>query len=206
MQNVTIINHPFVQDALTHLRDKSASTQDFRIYAEKISSVLIFEASRDLATRKKNIETPLEKMDGEIIAAQVVIATIFRAGLAMLGPAVTLFPSAPVGFIGLARDEKTAVAKEYYWKMPEITNDSIVLLLDPMLATGGSLMHVLEKIKEAKEIRIVAIISAPEGIRAVNNAFPNVRIVTGAIDEKLNDKKFIVPGLGDFGDRYFGTE
>lgn len=206
MQNVTIINHPFAQDALTHLRDKSTSTQDFRIYAEKISSILIFEASRDLATRKKSIETPLEKMDGEVIAAQVVIATIFRAGLAMLGPAVTLFPSTPVGFIGLERDEKTAVAKEYYWKMPEITNDSIVLLLDPMLATGGSLIHVLEKIKEAKEIRIVTIISAPEGIRAVNNAFPNVRIVTGAIDKKLNDKKFIVPGLGDFGDRYFGTE
>lgn len=206
MQNVTIVDKPLVQDALTHLRDKTTSTREFRFYAETIASLLIAETSSDLSTTEKNIDTPLTKTRGMNIHANIILVTILRAGLAMLGPALRLFPDATIGLAGLRRDEKTAVAKEYYWQMPEITKDSIVFLFDPMLATGGSIMHVLKKLKGTKEIRVVTIISAPEGIAAVNKAFSNVRIVTGAIDEKLNDKKFIVPGLGDFGDRYFGTE
>lgn len=206
MQNVTILKSPLVQDSLTRLRDKSTSTQQFRLHAEKIASMLIATACDDLKTTEKNIETPITSMQGTYLTADIILVTILRAGLAMLGPAIKCFPDAPIGLAGLTRDEKTAIAKEYYWQMPEITKNSIIFLFDPMLATGGSLSHVLERMREAREVRVITIISAPEGIAAVNKAFPNSKIVTAAVDEKLNDQKFIVPGLGDFGDRYFGTK
>lgn len=205
MQKVTILKHPLAQQALSHLRDTTTSTADFRSNAEIISSLLLTEAASSLLLTQKSIMTPLTTTAGNYLEENIVIVTILRAGLAMLGPTLKIFPHAPVGLVGLARDEKTALADEYYVKLPNITDESVVFLLDPMLATGGSLLHVLKKITKAKEIRLVTIISAPEGITAINTAFPNVHIITGAVDEKLNDKKFIVPGLGDFGDRYFGT-
>jgi uracil phosphoribosyltransferase len=141
-----------------------------------------------------------------IVEHNLVVITILRAGLAMTSSAISLFPEASVGFAGLRRDEKTAIAEEYYWQIPKISASDIVLLLDPMLATGGSLLHVLRKLETTKNVRLITIISAPEGVAAIHNEFPNLPIYTAAVDEKLNDKKYIVPGLGDFGDRYFGTE
>jgi len=206
MQKVTVLKNPLAQQALSHLRDRTTSTTDFRSNAEILSSQLLMEAASNLPLTQKNIKTPLTTTTGNYLEENIVIVTILRAGLAMLGPALKIFPYAPVGLVGLARDEKTALAAEYYIKLPNINDKSIIFLLDPMLATGGSLLHVLEKIIGAKEIRLVTIISAPEGIEAINKSFPIVKIFTAAVDEKLNDKKFIVPGLGDFGDRYFGTE
>ncbi len=206
MTNVFVSTHPLVSDSLTHLRDKSTTTKEFRRAAETISTLLISEASTDLALSQKQITTPLQNTLGTVCKEDIVIATIFRAGLTMLPASLQIFPNTPVGFVGLERDEKTAKAIEYYWKMPKISKETTIFLLDPMLATGGSLLHVLRKLPAAKQIRLVTIISAPEGIAAIHKEFPAVKIYTGAIDEKLNSKKFIVPGLGDFGDRYFGTE
>ncbi|MDP3940737.1 MAG: uracil phosphoribosyltransferase [bacterium] len=205
MKNVFVSSHPLVADLLTILRDKQTGIREFRSTAEQISSLLITDASGDLSLSTKAIETPLTKMHAPVLSENIVLFTILRAGLAMLHPAMKLFPSAEVGFAGLRRNEQTAIAEEYYWKMPTITKNSLVFLLDPMLATGGSALCVLRKIKQAKEIRLVTIISAPEGITAIHSAFPNVRIYTGAVDQKLNARKYIVPGLGDFGDLYFGT-
>ncbi len=206
MQNLTILDHPLAQNALTHLRETTTTTSEFRKNSEIISKLLIEEAASLLPVFKKTITTPLTDTDGYLLKEEIVLMTILRAGLAMLTPAMQLFPSAAVGFAGLARDEQTALAREYYWKLPRITKQDTVLLLDPMLATGGSLLHVLKKIHDAKQIILITIISAPEGITTLTTAFPNIRIVTAAVDEKLNDKKFLIPGLGDFGDRYFGTE
>ena len=206
MQHVTILDHPLAQDALTHLRDTTTTTPDFRKYSEQISKLLIEEAAALLPVSKKPVTTPLTDTDGLVLREEIVLMTILRAGLSMLTPAMHLFPKAPVGFAGLARDEQTALAKEYYWKLPKITKQDTVLLLDPMLATGGSLLHVLKKIHTAKQIILITIVCAPEGIKTLTAAFPDIRIITAAVDEKLNDKKYIVPGLGDFGDRYFATE
>lgn len=146
-------------------------------------------------------------IESSLLATNILIITILRAGLAMLEPAMQFFPNAPIGIAGIKRDEQTAVANEYYWNVPNIDQHTTILLLDPMLATGGSMLSVLEKIakENPKEIRIVSVVSAPEGIKAIHTAFPNIHIFTAAVDSHLNDKKYIVPGLGDFGDRYFGT-
>lgn len=207
MKNIFVNSHPLVADYLTTLRDKHTTTKEFRSAAEQISTLLLTDACKNISLSDKEIETPLTRMSAPVLAENIVLFTILRAGLAMLYPAMRMFPDASVGFAGLARDETTAIAKEYYWKMPEITKGSFVFLLDPMLATGGSLLYVLRKIaKIPKQIILVTVITAPEGIAAIHNEFPDVMIYTGVVDEKLNDKKFIVPGLGDFGDRYFGTE
>ncbi|MBI2442657.1 MAG: uracil phosphoribosyltransferase [Candidatus Levybacteria bacterium] len=207
MENVFVSSHPLVLTALSFLRDKTTPRSAFRHYARIIAMLLITEASYDLLLKEKKLTTPLQPTFGMVAEEHVVLMTIFRAGLSMLEPALDLFPHAPVGFAGLVRDEKTAVASEYYWKVPRLTKESVVFLLDPMLATGGSLLHVLKKIQTpVKQIRLVTIISAPEGITSIHDQFPGVLIFTGAVDEKLNNQKFIVPGLGDFGDRYFGTE
>lgn len=206
MKNVFVSSHPLVLDALTHLRDTSTSLAYYRFYATRITELLLQEAVANLTVKAKPITTPLTKTEGVVIDENIVIVTIFRAGLSMLQSAIILFPNSPVGFAGLARDEKTAIANEYYWKMPTISSATTLLLLDPMLATGGSLLHVLRKIEKPKTINIVSVLSAPEGITAVHKEFPEAHIFTAAIDERLNDQKFIVPGLGDFGDRYFGTD
>jgi uracil phosphoribosyltransferase len=168
---------------------------------------MIFEATRDLATTVKEIETPLCAMKGRSIREDVVLVPVLRAGISMLFPARDFLPWSPVGFIGLERDEQTAMAHAYYQKFPAHLKDKRVLVLDPMLATGGSLIDTISKLAEngAKDISAVCIVAAPEGVQALHERFPLVPIYTAAMDSHLNDLKYIVPGLGDFGDRYFGT-
>lgn len=207
--HVFVVNHPFVKDSLAHLRDKNTELKSFRFHSDQICSFLFAEAIQGLAFRQQEIETPCGPTTVEKLADEVIVVPVFRAGLAMLFGAMHLLPKSKIGFVGYARDEKTAEAHEYYWKLPPITNHSVLIITDPMLATGGTILHMLDRLFEQKvqpkEIRIVCVVSAPEGIQAVHAKYPNIKIVTAAIDEKLNEKKYIVPGLGDYGDRYFGT-
>lgn len=207
MNTVHLIEHPLLQHSLTYLRDKDTGIEEFRRHAAIVSQIMISEAIRQLQVHEKKIETPLAPVQGVEIEKSIVFVPVLRAGLSMLFPARDFLPWAPVGFIGLERDEETAVAREYYQKFPENLQDKLVLVLEPMLATGGSLIDTiaaLEK-KGARSISAVCIVAAPEGIQNVEQKYPHVHIYTAAIDSHLNERKFIVPGLGDFGDRYFGT-
>ncbi len=208
MQNLQIVNHPLIQDSLTHLRNRDTSLEKFRHYSDKICHLMLVESMKDLQIQNVQVETPITSTVGSKLTDEVVFIPVLRAGIAMLYAAMQLLPKSKVGFVGLERDEKTAVASRYYWKLPPITENTVVIVADPMLATGGSLLHLLKEIvpKHPKNIRVVSVISAPEGVRAMGAEFPQVKIFTAALDEKLNDKKYIVPGLGDYGDRYFGTE
>ena len=191
MKNVTIIDHPVAASALGELRNREMPYDQFRFHSDAICRILVTEAAA--------------KIDD---AQDVLVIPILRAAIAMLPASLQVLPSAKVGFVGLARNEETAIASEYYWKLPQITENTTILITDPMLATGGSLHHVLTKLKDvnSKEIRLVSVISAPEGIEKIHSAFPDVKIITAAVDEGLDSKKYIIPGLGDYGDRYFGTE
>lgn len=207
MKNVTVVRHPLIDHSLTVLRDKDSTTAAFRRHAGIVSKILILEATKDLHVVDKMIHTPLAPIRGKQLKNDVVVVPVLRSGLAMLIELQDFLPAACVGFIGLARDEKTAQAHQYYENLPKIFASHTVFLIDPMLATGGSFIESIATLrsKGAKNIIIVCIVSAPEGIRRIQNAYPDVRIYTAAIDETLNAQKFIVPGLGDFGDRYFGT-
>lgn len=207
MKNVSVVSHPLVDHSLTILRDKWTGTEEFRRHAGIVSKILILEATKQLALASKTIETPLASFRGKKLKDNIVVVPVLRAGLAMLFALQDFLPSVAVGFIGLERDEKTAVAREYYQKIPKLLASHIVLVIDPMLATGGSFDDTLTATKKngAKRLMIVSIVSAPEGIARVSKKHPDVPIITAAIDTKLNDKAYIVPGLGDFGDRYFGT-
>jgi uracil phosphoribosyltransferase len=207
MQNVQLIDHPLVKHSLTILRDKHTDTETFRRHTAIVSQIIIMEASKGIKLTKKEIETPLTKVQGFEISRSMVFVPVLRAGISMLVPARDFLPWTPVGFIGLERDEETAVAREYYQKFPDDIENKLVLILDPMLASGGSVSDTITRLKEkgAKRIAIACIVSAPEGIKRINKEHPDVYIFTSAIDDHLNDKKYIVPGLGDFGDRYFGT-
>ena len=206
-QNVFVSDHPFVIDSLTHLRDQQTSLGDFRRHSDQLCRLLFAEAIRGLDFKQAEIETPLKKITAQKLADEVVVVPVLRSGTAMLFGAMQLLPKSKIGFVGLERDEETAVAREYYWKLPPISKNSVVMVVDPMLATGGSILHLLKKIAplKPKEMRIVSVISAPEGIKLIQQNFPTVKIFTAAVDNYLNDQKFIVPGLGDYGDRYFGT-
>jgi uracil phosphoribosyltransferase len=209
MNNVSVIGNPFVVNALTVLRDKNTPIDVFRRYSDQLCSILLSESLQDLPLKKITLQTPIASITAESLDTEdIIIVPILRAGVAMLTSALALLPKAKVGFIGLARDEATAIAKEYYYKLPKITQNSIILIVDPMLATGGSILHLLSSLSKtpAGEIRVISVISAPEGLEKVTAAFPEVKIFTAAIDDHLNDQKYIVPGLGDYGDRYFGTE
>jgi len=208
MKQVTIVETPIVLDSLSHLRDKTTSSELFRTHADKISYQLLSVTFKATDLQQKEIYTPLKKTLAPFVKNDFVFVTILRAGLSMFPAVVSLVPEVRIGLIGLKRDEQTAIASEYYCNLPMISSDTTVILADPMLATGGSIIHALKKIQSfhPKEVRIVSIISAPEGIEAIRKEFPDVRIITGAIDSHLDAKKYIVPGLGDFGDRYFGTE
>jgi uracil phosphoribosyltransferase len=208
MKNVAIVDHPFVIDSLTHLRDKNTSLAKFRRHSDQICQFLFAEAIRGLDFKTCQIETPLNiKINSRKLKDEIVVVSVLRAGLAMLFSAIKLLPKSRIGCVGLERDEKTAVAHPYYWKLPPINENSIVIVTDPMLATGGSMAQVLDYLakEKAKEIRAVCVVAAPEGIKLVNSKFPQVKIFTAAVDEKLNDIKYIMPGIGDYGDRYFGT-
>ncbi len=207
MPEVITVSHPLVEHSLSVLRDKRTLTAEFRQHASIVSKILMVEATRILTLTETEIETPLGRTTGARLLDDVVVAPVLRAGLAMLFAMQDFLPSVAVGFIGLERDEKTARAREYYQKMPNIFASNKVLVIDPMLATGGSMVETVAALKNqgARHIRLVCIVAAPEGIERVTRDHPDVSIITAAIDERLNDQKFILPGLGDFGDRYFGT-
>lgn len=204
---VYLVDHPLVQDTLLILRNERTDASVFRRMATRISVLLAVEALRDLPTVPATVVTPMAEADGRRIGADVVVVPVLRSGLGMLDAVLELIPSARVGHIGLQRDETTAVASQYYAKLPQGLEHSYVLMIDPMLATGGSAAAALDLLQRAgaRNIRILCIVAAPEGIAFIERRFPDIRIFTPVIDQGLNDRKFIVPGLGDFGDRLYGT-
>jgi uracil phosphoribosyltransferase len=204
---VHIVTHPLVQDALVDLRDVETRPEAFRRAARRISVLLAAEALGDIPTSDVTVTTPLGPAAGYRPAADVVVVPVLRAGLGMLDAVLELVPNARVGHIGLQRDEMTAVASRYYSKLPEGLGKGEVLMIDPMLATGGSAVAALRLLTDAgaRSIRIVCIVAAPEGIAHVEAHFPSVAIYTPVVDRRLNEQKYIVPGLGDFGDRLYGT-
>ena len=202
-----VVDHPLVQDALTELRDVRTAPPAFRRAANRITLLLAAEALRDLPAVTTTVITPLGPAPGRVVQTDVVIVPVLRAGLGMLEGVIELLPSARVGHIGLQRDETTAVASRYYAKLPPNLADSYVLLIDPMLATGGSAAAAIDVIKAAgaRTVRMVCIVSAPEGVAVMERQHRDVAVYTAAVDRELNPHKFIVPGLGDFGDRLYGT-
>jgi uracil phosphoribosyltransferase len=204
---VFLVEHPLVHDALVTLRDAATPPELFRRMAVRISLLLAAEATRDLPATAVTVTTPLGPADGRKVSADVVVVPVLRAGLGMLDAVLELIPYARVGHIGLQRDEITAVASQYYAKLPTRLDRSVVVMIDPMLATGGSAVAALDLLIRAgaRDIRMICIVAAPEGVRLVEQHHPEVRIYTPAIDRELNAHKFIVPGLGDFGDRLYGT-
>jgi uracil phosphoribosyltransferase len=204
---VILVRHPLVQDTLLSLRDVSTDPDAFRRMAVRISVLLAAEALRALPVKPATVMTPLGEASGQRVAVDVVVVPVLRAGLGMLDAVLGLVPGARVGHIGLQRDEMTAIAFRYYSKLPPRLDESHVLMIDPMLATGGSAVEALDLLKEAgaRQIQILCIVAAPEGITLVEQHHPDVDIYTPVIDEGLNARKYIMPGLGDFGDRLYGT-
>ena len=202
-----VSSHPLVADSLRGLRDRSTPPEEFRVLARKIITFLLYEATADLEVKHGKVQTPLTEAAAISIAHEVVAIPVLRSGLGILGPVLELLPRVSVGYIGLERDEETAVARIYYQKLPKLEG-KVPLLLDPMLATGGSAAQALDLIKEAggRNPRMICVVAAPEGVKVLEERHPEVQIFTAALDEGLNDRAFIVPGLGDFGDRLFGTE
>ena len=202
----TVLDHPLAAHVLTHLRDRTTKPATFRALCQQIGLMLALEATRDLPLVAKSIETPLEFMASPVLGRGLVIVPILRAGLGLLQPYLDLFPEVSVGYVGLERDHATAVSRSYYRKLPPVAGQR-VLCVDPMLATGGSAVQALDALKAAgaTDLRLVCIVSAPEGLAAVEAAHPDVLILTAAIDRELNASRYILPGLGDFGDRLYGT-
>ncbi|HTJ82590.1 MAG TPA: uracil phosphoribosyltransferase [Polyangiaceae bacterium] len=207
--DVTVVDHPLVQHKLTLMRKKDTSTASFRRLLREISMLLAYEATRDLALREEPIETPLVPMTGaQLEGKKVVLIAILRAGLGILDGMLELMPSARVGHIGMYRDPKTLEPVEYFYKVPSQLEERAVLVCDPMLATGNSAVAAVERIKKSKpgSLRFVCLVACPEGIKTFQAAHPDVPIYTASIDSHLNDHGYIVPGLGDAGDRLFGTK
>jgi uracil phosphoribosyltransferase len=209
MNDVTVIDHPLVQHKLSLMRRKGTSTAVFRHLLREISLLLGYEVMRDLPTETQTIETPLAPMDAQLLTGKkLVLISVLRAGNGLLEGMLDLVPSARVGHVGLYRDPETLVAVEYYFKVPDELSERPVIVVDPMLATGNSACAAVERIKEAgaKHIKFVCLLAAPEGIVAFHDVHPEIPIFTAAIDEKLNDHGYIIPGLGDAGDRMYGTK
>ncbi len=208
MNNLKVIDHPLVQRDLAILRDETTPSYVFRAVLRRMATLMAFEVTRDLPLRTIPVQTPLEKTTGSIVEQGIVLVPILRAGLGLVGGFVEVFPEAKVGHIGLYRDESTLKPVDYYFKVPKDLHQSLVLLLDPMLATGGSGAEAITFLKKkgAQNIRFVSLVAAPEGIRVVHERHPEVVIYTCARDRELNSKGYILPGLGDAGDRIFGTE
>ncbi len=207
--NVIIFDHPLIQHKLSVLRDVKTSSKDFRALISEISTLMCYEAMRDLPLEDVEIETPICKTTAKHISGKkLAIVPILRAGLGMVDGVSSLVPSARIGHIGLYRDEETLKPVEYYCKLPKDIGERDVFVLDPMLATGGSAIDAVSQIKlrNPRSIRFMGIIAAPEGIEKFTKAHPDVKVYCAALDEKLNDKGYIVPGLGDAGDRIFGTK
>jgi uracil phosphoribosyltransferase len=208
-ENLTVVDHPLVQHKLALMRRKETRTAEFRQLLREIALLLGYEVTRDLPLTTAEIETPLTKMTApRLKGKKMVLISILRAGNGLLEGMLDLIPSARVGHVGLYRDPKTLVAVEYYFKVPRDLSDRLVIAVDPMLATGNSAIAAIDRIKEegATNIKFVCLLAAPEGIQAFGEAHPDVHVYTAAIDERLNDHGYIVPGLGDAGDRLYGTK
>ncbi len=207
MTNVTVINHPVVQTKLTELRDYTTDTREFRALLNEIASLMLYEVTRDWPTKPRPVQTPLEKITGVELARRVTLVPILRAGLGMSDGVLALLPDARMGHLGVYRDEKTLEPVSYYTRLPPDIAETEVLLIDPMLATGGSGSAAISFLKKAgvTNMRFVCLVAAPEGIAWLHQQHPEVPIYTAAIDRQLNEKGYILPGLGDAGDRIFGT-
>ena len=207
MKNIQVIDHPLIKRDISILRDRRTTSEDFRIVLRRLTSLMVFEVTRDLRMVTKAIETPLAKTEGYFGADQVILVPVLRAGLGMVEAYLSLIPDARVGHIGLYRDETTLKPVDYYAKFPPNISKSVVILVDPMLATGGSAAAAITylKKKEAVNIRLSCVVAAPEGVSLLEKEHPDVKIYAAVLDERLNDNGYILPGLGDAGDRIFGT-
>jgi uracil phosphoribosyltransferase len=204
---LTVVDHPLAEHLLTSLRDRSTPPPVFRSLTSRLTLALVLEATRDLPTAPLAVETPLEAVEGRQILMPLVAIPILRAGLGMLQAVTDTFPGVSVGYIGLERDDRTLQPTSYYEKLPELVGNH-ALLLDPMLATGGSAVRASASImsRDPASLRLVCVVAAPEGVRAMEETHPEVPIFAAAVDRELNDKGYILPGLGDFGDRLYGTD
>ncbi|PWU18366.1 MAG: uracil phosphoribosyltransferase [Verrucomicrobia bacterium] len=207
MKGITIIKHPLVQHNLTRLRDKRTGPQEFRRVLSEVAALMLYEATRSFAVRPRRVSTPLAPANGFELEREVVLVPVLRAGLGMLDSILQLIPHARVGFIGLKREETTLRATFYHKSLPPELSRFEVILIDPMLATGGSAVAAMDLLTEldVKRVRLVNLVAAPEGIRLVRQHYPSLPIFTAAVDKKLNSKGYILPGLGDAGDRLFGV-
>lgn len=205
---LNVLNHPLITHKLTQMRKVETGTKDFKQNLDEIAGLMAYEVCRDLPTKKVSITTPVCDCETYELEKEIVLIPILRAGLGLVNGINDLIPTAKVGFIGLYRDEETLMPHEYFAKFPSTMAEAVNLVLDPMLATGGSAIAAIDNIKKrgAKSIKLVCLVGAPEGVKAVEEAHPDVDIYLAALDEKLNEKGYIVPGLGDAGDRIFGTK
>lgn len=209
LDHLTVVTHPLVQHKLTLMRDKNTSTAGFRQLLREISLLLAYEVTRELDMTEKTVETPLMEMQAPTLdGKKLALISILRAGNGLLDGILELIPAARVGFVGLYRDEETLEPVEYYFKVPENLENRLVIAVDPMLATGNSSVAAIDKLKEAgaTNLRFLCLLASPEGVARMKEAHPDVPIVTAAVDERLNEHGYIVPGLGDAGDRMFGTK
>jgi uracil phosphoribosyltransferase len=204
--DVHVVNHPMAADRLTTLRDERTDNAAFRVALRDLTTMLVYEATRDAPSQTVTVRTPLAETAGTRLAKPPLLVAVLRAGLGMVDPALVLLPEARVGFVGVARDEETASPLPYLESLPDDLDGEPVLVLDPMLATGGSMTHAIELLRRrgADDISVLSVVVAPEGIAALEKAAPNVRVFTAVVDDGLNDVSYIVPGLGDAGDRQFG--
>jgi len=207
MDKVHIMNHPLIMHKLTIMRDKNTTCKDFRKLVYEVALLMGYESTKDLPIKDQDVETPIAKCVGKVITKQVALIPILRAGLGMVDAIMDLIPASKIGHIGLYRDHKTLQPIEYYFKAPADIEDRIVIVLDPMLATGGSAIAAIDALKKrnVNKIKFMCMIAAPEGLNALKEAHPDIEIYVGALDEKLNENGYIIPGLGDAGDRIFGT-
>lgn len=205
---LTVVEHPLIQHKLTRIRNKETGTKDFRENLDEIAGLMAYEISRDLPTREVETETPLQKCFTKELAREIVLVPVLRAGLGMVDGITNLIPTAKVGHIGLYRDHKTLEAMNYYAKFPDNIKDADLMVLDPMLATGGSASSAISSLKKsgARFIKLVCIVGSPQGVERIEDDHPDVDIFLASLDEGLNEQGYIVPGLGDAGDRLFGTK
>ena len=207
LPNVRLVSHPLIEHKLAILRDASTPTFQFRMLVDEISHLMIFEATRDLALKNVSVQTPVAQAQAKKLATKVMICPILRAALGMLESVFKIIPNASVGFLGFQRNEKTAQAEFFYAKLPADARERVAIVIDPMFATGGTAIDAVKFLREkgVKRIKFISVIAAPEGLKRFSKIYPDVSVYTAAIDEKLNEKNYIVPGLGDAGDRVFNT-